>query len=295
MNADRPTSPGAAGQTLPALAAEALARLAQARLADAPPPMAEASGFAPGAVWLAGAGPGSLECVTLGVVAALAKADAVVYDALVNPDLLLAAPDAEKHYVGKRAGVRSAAQTDINALLIRLAGEGKRVLRLKGGDPNVFGRGGEEARALAGAGVPFRFLPGLTSGLAALAGAGIPATLRGVSQAIILTTGHAAEPPAANDGPDWAALAKTGQPIVIYMGLGNLPLIRDQLLAGGLPARTPAAVIHAASTPEEKVLVSDLAGIVEATWRDHIKSPALVVIGEIVAWRNGATPTGAFP
>lgn len=291
MSAERPTSrtsPGNPGETLPAVAAEALRRLA-----DAPLPAAEASGFTPGEVWLAGAGPGSLECLTLGVVAALAKADAVVYDALVNPDLLLAAPDAEKHYVGKRAGVRSAAQTDINALLIRLAGEGKRVLRLKGGDPNVFGRGGEEARALAGAGVPFRFLPGLTSGLAALAGAGIPATLRGVSQAITLATGHAAEPPVPGEGPDWAALAKTGQPIVIYMGLGNLPLIRDQLLAGGLAPRTPAAVIHAASTPEERVLVSDLAGVAEGARRENIKSPALIVIGEIVAWRHGAAPAGA--
>ncbi|MGV2979027.1 uroporphyrinogen-III C-methyltransferase [Camelimonas sp. ID_303_24] len=290
MSAERPTSPtspGNAGETLPAVAAEALRRLA-----GTPLPAAEASSFGPGEVWLAGAGPGSLECLTLGVVAALAKADAVVYDALVNPDLLLAAPKAEKHYVGKRAGVRSAAQADINALLIRLAGEGKRVLRLKGGDPNVFGRGGEEARVLAGAGVPFRFLPGLTSGLAALAGAGIPATLRGVSQAITLATGHAAEPPVPGEGPDWAALAKTGQPIVIYMGLGNLPLIRDQLLAGGLAPHTPAAVIHAASTPEERVLVSDLAGVAEAARRENIKSPALIVIGEIVAWRHGAAPAG---
>lgn len=290
MSAERPTSPtspGNAGETLPTVAAEALRRLV-----GAPLPAAEASSFGPGEVWLAGAGPGSLECLTLGVVAALAKADAVVYDALVNPDLLLAAPNAEKHYVGKRAGVRSAAQADINALLIRLAGEGKRVLRLKGGDPNVFGRGGEEARVLAGAGVPFRFLPGLTSGLAALAGAGIPATLRGVSQAITLATGHAAEPPVPGEGPDWAALAKTGQPIVIYMGLGNLPLIRDQLLAGGLAPHTPAAVIHAASTPEERVLVSDLAGVAEAARRENIKSPALIVIGEIVAWRHGAAPAG---
>lgn len=268
-----------------------------ARLAPAALPVAEANSFAPGEVWLAGAGPGSLECLTLGVIAALGRADAVVYDALVNPDVLLAAPDAEKHYVGKRAGQRSAVQIDINALMVRLAGEGKRVLRLKGGDPNVFGRGGEEARALAAAGVPFRFLPGVTSGLAALAGAGIPATLRGVSQAIILATGHAAQsavngaddaPHLAagdSDGPNWAALAGAGQPIVIYMGLGNLPSIRDQLLAGGLAGRTPVAIIQGASTPDERVIVADLASIVVLAHSEHIASPALVVVGEIVAHR----------
>lgn len=281
------TTPEVAPANIAALLAGPLAFLAQANL-----PAAEVNSFRPGEVWLAGAGPGSLECLTLGVIAALAKADAIVYDALVNPDVLAAAPRAEKHYVGKRAGVRSAAQGDINALLIRLAGEGKRVLRLKGGDPNVFGRGGEEAHALTGAGVPFRFLPGLTSGLAALASAGIPATLRGVSQAITLATGHAAEPPVPGDGPDWAALAKTGQPIVIYMGLGNLPLIRDQLLAGGLGPHTPAAVIHAASTPQETVLVSDLAGIADAAQRAAVKSPALIVVGDIVAARYGVSNAG---
>lgn len=148
--------------------------------------------FTPGHVWLAGAGPGSAGCLTLEVVAALGAADAVVYDALVDPAVLRAADGAALHYVGKRRGAHSKPQAEINTLLITLAQEGARVLRLKGGDPNIFGRGGEEALALAQAGVPFRILPGVTSAFGALADARIPATRRGVSKALILATGHGA-------------------------------------------------------------------------------------------------------
>ncbi|MBP7241025.1 uroporphyrinogen-III C-methyltransferase [Amaricoccus sp.] len=239
--------------------------------------------FEPGHVWLAGAGPGSLGCLTLDVVAALAAADAVVYDALVDPGTLRAAAGAELHFVGKRRGAPSTPQDTINALMIELAGEGARVLRLKGGDPNVFGRGGEEALALARAGVPFRVLPGVTAAFGALADARIPATRRGVSKALILATGHAAGTP---DDLDWPALARTGQPIVIYMGLAAIGRIAAALMSGGLPAETPAAVIASATTPDERVLVADLGSIAARVATEGIRAPALIVVGAIVALRE---------
>lgn len=237
--------------------------------------------FAPGEVWLAGAGPGSLGCLTLDVVAALAAADAVVYDALVDPAALRAAEGAALHFVGKRRGRPSTSQEEINALLIDLARSGARVLRLKGGDPNVFGRGGDEALALARAGVPFRVLPGVTSALAALAAARIPATQRGVSRALILATGHDGA-----ESPDWAALARTGQPIVIYMGLGALAQIAQALMAGGLPATTPTAAIASATGPHERIVVADLATIAARVAEARLAAPAVIVVGGIVSLRD---------
>lgn len=237
--------------------------------------------FQPGHVWLAGAGPGGLDCLTLGVIAALGQADAIVYDALVNPAILDAC-DGERHFVGKRAGKPSVSQETINALIVRLARQGKRVLRLKGGDPNIFGRGGEEALVLAREGVPFRFLPGITSGLAALARAGIPATMRGVNKAIILATGHAS---GMNDDLDWAALAQTGQPLVIYMGVANLASIIASLQAGGLAASVPVAILMAASTPKERLLIADLGTVVARAEAETVDMPALIVVGDIVAKR----------
>jgi len=234
----------------------------------------------PGHVWLAGAGPGGIGCLTLDVVHALSQADAVVYDALVDPGVLRAAPDAALHFVGKRGGAPSFAQTHINRLLIDLAKAGKRVLRLKGGDPNVFGRGGEEALELARAGIPFRFLPGLTSALGALADAAIPATMRGINKAVILATGHSAEP---EDEAGWAALAATGQPIVIYMGMRNLGRIADSLIAGGLSGKTPAAVIMSATTREERIVSAELQDIAQRACEAELAAPALIVIGDIVA------------
>jgi uroporphyrin-III C-methyltransferase len=245
---------------------------------------AKLPGFEPGHVWLAGAGPGAVGCLTLDVLSALAQADAMVYDALVDPSILDAARlDAELHFAGKRGGSRaSARQEDITALLIRLAREGRRVLRLKGGDPYIFGRGGEEALALARAGIPFRILPGVTSAFAALANAGIPATMRGFNKAITLATGHAA---GTADDLDWAALARTGQPIVVYMGLKNLPEIAAALIEGGLKPSTPVAVIMAATTPVERVLVATLATVAERAAADGFVAPALIVVGDIVAMR----------
>ncbi len=239
--------------------------------------------FLPGHVWLAGAGPGDPGCLTLDVLSALATADCVVYDALVSEAVLSAAGKADLHFAGKRGGRPSIGQEDITRRLIDLALDGKRVLRLKGGDPYIFGRGGEEALALVRAGIPFRVLPGLTSAFAGLAGVNIPTTMRGVNKAIILATGHAA---GTEEDLDWAALARTGQPVVIYMGLKNLPLIAGQLLAGGLPAETPAAVIESATTPRERMVVASLGTIVDEAAKAGLAAPALIVIGGIVSLRE---------
>jgi uroporphyrin-III C-methyltransferase len=239
--------------------------------------------FPAGHVWLAGAGPGDPGCLTLQVLAALSQADCVVHDALVSDAVLAAAPQAEIIFAGKRGGKPSIGQEDISRRLVELARQGRRVLRLKGGDPFIFGRGGEEALALVEAGVPFRILPGLTSGFAALAGARIPATMRGTNKAIVLATGHAA---GTDEDLDWASLARTGQPIVVYMGLRNLPLIADALLAGGLSPDTPAAVIEQATTEREQVLVAPLGGIAQEAAGAGLGAPALIVVGEIVALRS---------
>ncbi|HEX2940591.1 MAG TPA: uroporphyrinogen-III C-methyltransferase [Rhodopila sp.] len=238
----------------------------------------------PGHVWLAGAGPGDPGCLTVDVLSGLAQADTVVHDALVSAEVLaLAAHGAAMIFAGKRGGKPSAGQDDISATLIAHARAGRRVLRLKGGDPLVFGRGGEEAMALAEAGVPFRILPGLTAGLAGLAAVGIPATVRGINQAIILVTGHGAD---RDGGPDWAALARTRQPIVVYMALNKLAAITTALLAGGLPADTPAALIAAATTPAQAVLISSLGQIAAEAKQAGLPTPALVAFGGIVAFRQ---------
>ncbi len=239
--------------------------------------------FEPGHVWLAGAGPGNLGSLTLDVVDAIANADAIVYDALVNADALNAAIDAELHFVGKRGGKVSATQGSINDLLISLARQKKRVLRLKGGDPYVFGRGGEEAMLLAQAGIPFRVLPGITAAFAALASAGIPATMRGTNRAIILATGHA---PKSEGDVDWGALARTGQPVIVYMGLTNIAKISDALISGGMPPQTPASVIQSATTPDERILVATAATIAGQAVAEGFSSPALVIYGKIVSFRD---------
>jgi uroporphyrin-III C-methyltransferase len=240
--------------------------------------------FAPGEVWLVGAGPGDPGLLTLDALAALLQADVVVHDALVDARVLaLARTGAQLQFAGKRGGRPSVAQEDICAQLVDSARRGLRVLRLKGGDPFVFGRGGEEMLALATAGVPFRVIPGVTAGLGGLASVGIPATMRGVNQAIILATGH--DPDEEGD-IDWSALARTRQPIVLYMGLRNLDKIAQALMRGGLPPSTPAAVIASATLTDQQVLVSSLDGIASEAQAAHIAAPAMVVIGEIVHTRQ---------
>jgi uroporphyrin-III C-methyltransferase len=237
--------------------------------------------LSPGHVWLAGAGPGDPGLLTLDALAGLAQADVVVHDALVGERVLtLAGSQAELEYAGKRGGRPSAQQADISRRLVELARQDKKVLRLKGGDPCMFGRGGEEAIALAEAGIPYRIIPGVTAGIAALTAASIPATMRGMNHAIIFVTGHA-------DGDfDWRALARTGQPIVVYMAMRNVEHIVTELIGGGLAATTPSAVIVSATTPEQRVLVSELSGLPALIHELGFALPGLVVIGDIVTVRE---------
>lgn len=240
--------------------------------------------FEPGHVWLAGAGPGDPGCLTLDALAGLAQADKIVHDALVDERVLaLARPEAELIFAGKRGGKPSAKQADITDKLILLANAGYRVLRLKGGDPYIFGRGGEEALALAAEGIPFRVVPGVTAGLAGLAAASIPATMRGVNHAVVLATGHGAE---LAEGLDWRAVARLRQPVVLYMAMKNLDLIAQELLQGGLAPDTPVAVIVSATTPEERVLITRLDRAAAEVEAAGLEPPAIVAIGGIVAMRE---------
>lgn len=235
----------------------------------------------PGHVWLAGAGPGDPGLLTLDALAGLQQADVVVHDALVDQRVLaLASAQARLEFAGKRGGKPSATQADISQRLVALARGGHRVLRLKGGDPFVFGRGGEEAMALAAAGVPFRVIPGVTAGLAALAAAAIPATLRGVNRAVIFAAGHGAD-----EDFDWAPIARAGQPIVLYMVMHHLERIAADLMAAGLAPQTPAAIIASAATPKERVLITTLERLFADGREQKFAPPAIVVIGKIVTAR----------
>jgi uroporphyrin-III C-methyltransferase len=253
-------------------------RLALAELRDGIPILK------PGHVWLAGAGPGDPGLLTLDALAGLTQADIVIHDALVDERVLvLAGPQARLEFAGKRGGKPSAAQADISKRLIELARAGQRVLRLKGGDPYLFGRGGEETMALAAAEVPFRVIPGVTAGLAGLAAASIPATMRGVNRAVIFAAGYGVNEP---DGLDWAALARTGQPLVLYMAMANLGMIAEALMQGGCAPHTPAAVIAGATTAQERILVSTLERVAADVRDGRFEPPAIVVIGDIVAARE---------
>jgi uroporphyrin-III C-methyltransferase len=239
--------------------------------------------FEPGHVWLAGAGPGDPGLLTIHALSGLAQADVVVHDALVDQRVLaLARPDARLEFAGKRGGKPSATQADISKRLVELARAGERVLRLKGGDPFVFGRGGEEAITLARAGVPFRVIPGVTSALAALAAAMIPATMRGVNRAIIFAAGYGAE----EADVDWGALARTGEPIILYMPMHHLDTIVHALMQGGASPQTPAAIIASATTSEERILLSTLEHLAADAQHGKLDPPAIVVIGDIVSLRN---------
>ena len=242
-----------------------------------------APAFDPGTVWLVGAGPGDPGLLTLHALHALSAADVIVHDALVDARVLALAPPAIRRiHAGKRGGRPSVAQADITESLISLARSGQRVLRLKGGDPFVFGRGGEEALALARAGIRFRIVPGLSSGLAALALHGVPATTRDTNHAVILATGHAA---AGEPGADWAALARTGAPLILYMATSGLPGIVAGLRAGGLDGATPALAVHAATTEAEEVVEATLDALPALAAEGAIRSPAIVVIGALAPFR----------
>ena len=236
-----------------------------------------------GIVYLVGAGPGDPELLTVKAQRLIGQADAIVHDYLVAPEILkLARADAERVFVGKKGGGFCCPQRDIEGILIRLAQAGKNVVRLKGGDPLVFGRGGEEAEALVAAGIAFEIVPGVTSALAAAAYAGIPLTHRAHSSAVVFLTGHE-DPNKPDSAIRWEDYGRLGATLCVYMGMKNLETITRRLIAGGLPVETPAAVIQSATTGEHRQLVSTAGKIAVESEHAGYGAPAIVVIGEVAA------------
>ncbi|HXG41624.1 MAG TPA: uroporphyrinogen-III C-methyltransferase [Dehalococcoidia bacterium] len=243
-------------------------------------------GEASGKVWLVGAGPGDPGLITVAGLEALRQADVVVYDRLVSPLLLThARPDAELLFVGKEGGGESFPQRDIERLLVEKARQGKRVVRLKGGDPFVFGRGGEECLALAEAGVPFEVVPGVTSAVAAPAYAGIPVTHRGLSSSLAIVTGHE-DAAKAGSSLRWDRLATAADTLVVLMGTRTLSELVERLLAHGRPADTPVAVVRWGTTPEQEVVTGTLADIVPRVEKAGLRPPTVVVVGQVVRLRQ---------
>ncbi|NNK79195.1 MAG: uroporphyrinogen-III C-methyltransferase, partial [Litoreibacter sp.] len=235
----------------------------------------------PGWVWLCGAGPGDPGLLTLHALNALRQADVIVYDALVQEDILSWAPQAEHIYAGKRGGKPSAKQRDISLRLVELARAGRRVLRLKGGDPFVFGRGGEEAQSLVQHGVPIRIIPGISAGIGGLAYAGIPVTHRDVNQSVTFVTGHdqSGNTPSSLD---WQAIAKGSQVIVIYMGMKHIARISKALLDAGRPASEPVGIVTTATTHSQQVLETTLGTIVADIEVSGLEPPAIICVGRSV-------------
>ena len=261
------------------------------RRAPALPAFAPAT-LLPGWVWLVGAGPGDPGLLTLHARYALAQADDVVYDALVGAGVLDLIPEAaQRHYAGKRGGRPSARQPDISRRLVALARRGRRVVRLKGGDPYVFGRGGEEALALVGAGIPFRVIPGISAGLGGLAQAGIPLTHRETNASVTFVSGHGAggEIP---ESADWTAIARGSRTIIVYMPLRRLAKISALLRAGGRSADEPVAIVSCATTADQNVVETTLGACAEAA--AAVRPPAVVVVGETVRLRAGLDWLGAL-
>ncbi|MDB5562622.1 MAG: uroporphyrinogen-III methyltransferase [Hyphomicrobiales bacterium] len=240
--------------------------------------------FEPGTVWLVGAGPGAPGLISLLGYYALGEADLVVYDALVSENLLsFASKDAEKIHAGKRGGKPSPKQADISLKLIEWAKAGKRVLRLKGGDPFMFGRGGEEAMALARAGVKFRIVPGISSGLGGLAYAGIPVTHRDTNQAVIFLTGHD-ETGAMPQAVDWDAIANAAPVIVMFMAVKHLGAIAEKLIAAGRDPADRMAIVSNAALPAQSVLETTLGRA--GGLGDEVPTPAIIVLGPVSAYRE---------
>jgi uroporphyrin-III C-methyltransferase len=231
-----------------------------------------------GKVYLVGAGPGDPELLTVKAVKALARADVVMIDDLVDRCVLDFAPAARVIEVGKRGGCKSTPQDFIERLMVRLASRGSIVARIKGGDPFVFGRGGEEALTLARAGIECEVIPGITAGIGVPAALGIPVTHRGLARGVTFVTGHTRD----GSGPDWAALARTGTTLVIYMGMQRVAAIAAALQAAGMPAATPAAAIQNGTTALQQHVVATLATLADAARAAALGSPALIVIGEVV-------------
>lgn len=237
-----------------------------------------------GFVSLVGAGPGDPELLTLRALRVMQAASVVLYDHLVSPALVeLARRDAERIYVGKERDNHALPQGEINALMVRLAGEGKRVVRLKGGDPFIFGRGGEEIEALLGHGIAFEVVPGITAAAGAAAYAGIPLTHRDYAQSCIFVTGHLKNGSAQLD---WQALARPNQTVAVYMGVGALEQICLGLLEHGMPASMPAAVVEKATLAAQRVVVATLKDISEKAKAERIGPPAMLIVGEVVRLRS---------
>ena len=238
-----------------------------------------------GSVALVGAGPGDPGLLTALALHALDHADSVVYDALVDRRILaLARPGAAFEFAGKRGGRPSPSQPDISARLIALARSGRRVLRLKGGDPCVFGRGGEEGLALAAAAIPFRIVPGITAGIGGLAYAGIPVTHRDIASAVTFVTGHDRDG-AVPESVDWPSIARGSPVIVLYMGLQHLGRIAARLTAAGRMPDEPVAIISRATTADQRVLVSTLATAAVDAATARLEAPTIIVIGDVVRLR----------
>lgn len=236
-----------------------------------------------GEVYIVGAGPGNPDLLTFAALRLMQQADVVLYDNLVSAEIVdLTRRDAERIYVGKRRSHHTLRQEEINALMLERAQQGQRVLRLKGGDPYTFGRGGEEIELLAASNIPFQVVPGITAAAGVAAYAGIPLTHRDHSHACLLVTGN------LKDGSldlDWPAMVRPQQTLVIYMGLAGLPILSEQLIAHGLPANTPTAVIQDGTRPQQKVIVGAIADIADRA-SGKLKGPTLIIVGSVVTLRE---------
>lgn len=238
-----------------------------------------------GTVYLVGSGPGDPDLMTVKARRLIEEADVVLHDKLPGPEIIETIPEGRREDVGKRADGERTSQNDTNERLVELACEGKRVVRLKGGDPFVFGRGGEEMEFLAEHGIDFHVVPGITSALAAPALAGIPATHREHASSVSFVTGHE-NPAKAESTVSWDALADTGGTIVVLMGVGKLPDYTTALRKAGMDAETPVALIERASRPEQRVVTGTLGTIVAVAKREEIEPPAVTVVGEVVCERE---------